>query len=436
MSQEEQVVIDKLVVGGQGLGRLADGMVVLVEGVLPGERVTVHPGARRGGYRQAELVAVLEPSPDRVVPPCPHFGRCGGCDFQHVASPRQASVKGEIFLEQLTRQGLQEPPVLLAPLAAPDPFHYRQRIRLQVAGREFGFRRARSHQLEPVTACLLARPEINEVLGRLESSPTLVRLLRQGLEIELMASPRDGDVVLLVHFQRKPRPADCQAAQAAVVETGVTGLLLVAAGHGVVGPFGGDAEALLRRFVLPGRGPGGRDLLLAVEPGGFSQVNPAQNVNLVGELLAWAGRPGRVLDCHCGMGNFSLPLAAVADEVIGCDVQGAAIRSGRRNATANGLGNCRFEKRSARDFVGELVAAGETFDTVLLDPPRQGCADIVPQLPSLKPQRLIYISCDPATLVRDLATFSGLGYATRRLRVVDMFPQTHHLEAIALIEPR
>ncbi|MDH5298839.1 MAG: class I SAM-dependent RNA methyltransferase [Desulfobulbaceae bacterium] len=442
-ADREMVFIDKLVTGGVGLGRLADGMVVMVEGVLAGERVAVRLGARRGGYRQAELVEVLEPSPERVAPPCPHYGRCGGCDLQHGVAHGQASIKAAILQELLLRSSLFDEEGLAAvwqePLPSPHPFHYRQRIRLQVtpAG-GFGFRRSRSHEVEEVRGCLLARPEINEAMARLAGSLPLARLLRQSRELELIASPADRDLVLLLHFNRRPRPADCKAAAETAAAVGVRCLLLAVEGQGLFGPFGSEGKEALIRFLLPGRPGAGGELVLTVEPGGFSQVNPEQNVNLIRQMLAWAQEEpvGRVLDCHCGMGNFSLPLALAAEQVVGCDLQGAAIRSGRRNAQLNKITNCRFEKQAAASFVAGLAEAGETFDLLLLDPPRQGCADLVPLLPALAAERIIYISCDPATLVRDLAGLAGQGYRVRHLRMVDMFPQTHHLEVITLLDRR
>ena len=438
------VTIDKLVIGGDGLGRLDDGMVVMVNGVLPGERVVVLPKRKRSGYIEADLVSVLDASPIRVSPPCPHFGICGGCDLQHAEVSQQAEIKAAILRDHLLRGALFNQESLAAvwrePLAAPRMFNYRQRIRLQVDGDflpEFGFHRHRSHQLEPVESCLLARNEINVVLAAVAGSQPMTQLLGQSGEFELLYSPADQDVILFLHFKRKPRPGDLKAAEAVVAELGVRALLFHVAGFGIFDPVGVDCrdEALLR-FTLSGLGRSGEELGLTVEPGGFCQVNPEQNLNLIGQLLEWCQekRIRRVLDCHCGMGNFSLPLAAIADEVVGCDMQGASIRSARRNAEANGIGNCRFEKMAAAQMVAELIESGETFDCILLDPPRMGCADIVPLLPRLNPERIIYISCDPATLHRDLAGLSDLGYRVRALRMVDMFPQTAHMESITLLE--
>ena len=446
LAKKETVTIDKLVIGGNGLARLADGMVVMVAGVLAGEQVVLQPRRKRGGYCEADLIEVVDASPLRVTPPCRHFGVCGGCDLQHADPPQQVAIKGEMLRDHLLRGGFFTPESLASvwrqPLLSPKVFNYRQRIRLQVGGDfypEFGFHRSRSHLLEPVTSCLLARDELNTVLAGVSGCKPMTHLLGQCSAFELLASPADGDVVLYLHFCRKPRPADMQAAEAAVAELGVRALLFNVEGFGLFGPVGvmGKEETLLR-FSLTGMGPDGADLLLSVEPGGFCQVNPEQNVNLVRQMLDWARdmQPERVLDCHCGLGNFSLPLAMVADEVTGCDLQGAAIRSARRNAQENGISNCRFEKQPASAMVADLVAVGETFDLVILDPPRQGCADLVEMLPRLGPAKIIYISCDPATLHRDLIGFSEQGYAVRDLRMVDMFPQTAHMETITLLEKR
>ncbi len=439
-AKNEIVTIEKLVIGGRGLARLADGLVMLVDGVLPGERVMARPLRKRGGYVEGELVELLAPSPRRVTPPCPHFWACGGCDLQHAEPACQVEIKEAMLRDHLLRGPLFDADSLAgvwrAPLPSPRLFHYRQRIRLQI-GNGFtpavGFHRRGSHALEPVASCLLAREEINAVLGNIDRFKPMAQLLGQGSELELLFSPADRDVVLLLHFRRKPRPADIKAAEAAVVGVGARALLFNVDGFGLFGPVGNgrDGDALLR-YSLPGLAPGNADLLLGVEPGGFCQVNPEQNYNLIGQMLAWVGegRPRRALDCHCGIGNFSLPLSAMAGEVTGCDLQGAAIRSARRNAAWNGIENCRFEKRAAVAMVRELVATGQTFDLVLLDPPRQGCADIVPLLPRLMPETIIYISCDPATLHRDLAGLAEYGYRACDMRMVDMFPQTAHMETI------
>jgi 23S rRNA (uracil1939-C5)-methyltransferase len=171
---------------------------------------------------------------------------------------------------------------------------------------------------------------------------------------------------------------------------------------------------------------------MTIEPGGFCQVNGGQNENLIALVLEWAKVDAghKVLDLFCGMGNFSLPIARHAASVVGMDLQRSAIRSAERNAKINGMVNCTFSQHAAREGAEHLVHGGEKFDLVLLDPPRQGCAEVIPLLTEFGAAQIIYISCDPATLCRDLLLLEQEGYAVEKMKMVDMFPQTHHLETI------
>ncbi len=444
MPVAEQIAIEKLVAGGYGLGRCRDGMIALVPYVLPGETVRVLPGKKKKKYLEAELVEVIRPSPHRIKPRCHHFQQCGGCDLQHADYLYQLTLKEEIFAELLIRNRIVPPTAIKAHLAAARPaanaYGYRQRVRLQVDGRgRLGFHRFHSHALEAISCCPLARPEINAVLGKLPDNPHMAQLLTHTKAVEIIVSPDDSSVVLLLHFTRKPRPADERAA--AEVKRSLAGascLLLSVEGFGLFGPFPqtADGEKPLIRFTLPGAVTGGQDLAMTLEPGGFCQVNQEQNEKFVELLLSWAGRErlDRVLDLYCGMGNFSIPLALLAGEVVGMDLQRSAIRSAVRNATLNGLDNVRFEKNSAMAGARELARQRERFDLILLDPPRRGCADVLPYIADLGARRIVYISCDPATLARDLSTLQQTGYTLRKIRLIDMFPQTHHMETITLLE--
>lgn len=440
-SSSYHITIEKIVAGGFGLGRLADGLVVLVPFTLPDERVRIAPRRRHKSYLEGDILEILAPATERIDPPCPYYGRCGGCDLQHVAYPAQLRLKAAILQEQFTAAGLADwQAAWHDPLAAHEPFGYRQRLRLQIddAGR-LGFYRPRSHRVEAVSRCLLARPEIERCGQKLQAHPDWPRLLAQSTSLEIGLSLDEGKAMVLLGYRRPPRPRDLQLAETLTADLPeMAGFLFTGAGFEPIGPKGPAAgnDAVLSRFTLPPAVTGGRGLTLTVEPGGFSQVNPGQNEQLVRTLLSWADvRPGeRVLDLFCGMGNFSLPLALGAGEVIGCDLQGAAIRSARRNAELAGLTNCRFVKCSALCGAEEMVARGERFDFLLLDPPRQGCAELIDRLPSFMARRLAYISCDPSTLARDLTRLVARGYRLRKVQLVDMFPQTHHLETITLLE--
>ena len=432
--------IEKLVMGGLGLGRLPDGLVILVPQALPGETVLVKAVTKKKSYLEARLLDIMEPSPSRVSPSCPLYGRCGGCDFQHVGPEVQAQLKSTILTDQLLRARLltedELAAILTEPLAAPFFFNYRQRIRLQINSKgECGFLLRHSHQIVPTTHCLLARQELNQVLASLADYSKLRHLLSLSSSLELLFSPVGKQVILVFHFLRKPRPTDIKAAAKGAEQLkNVCGIVLQVEGRGRFGPYSTDQDAaplLSSRLKLAE----GHKIYFRFEPGTFCQVNLAQNEQLVNLLLDWAAvqKYERVLDLFCGMGNFSLPLAIFAREVLGMDLQRAAIRSAAANAGEFSLKNCRFERLAAAEGAKQCLARQERFDLVLLDPPRAGCRDAIPAILELSPARIIYISCDPATLCRDLGMLTDNGYQINRIKMVDMFPQTHHIETIAML---
>jgi len=437
------LTIEKLVPGGLGLGRLESGIIVLVRHVLPSEKVLVREVTCKKDYISAIVEEILSPSPDRVTPPCPVYGLCGGCDLQHAKPETQIRLKNAILVESLQRAaGNIFPDHLLTiedPWAAPAQFGYRQRLRFQVDRHgNYGFYRADSHVLEPISQCLLGHPALNKILQQIHHSASFRELLKHCHAFELLFNPANNTTVLLLHFQRKPRPTDSLlAVELADSVTGLATVLMQVEGYGLYDPrtrtFPASSPVLTYFLSVAGTSP---PLTLSWEVGEFCQVNLDQNNNLIKLVLAMAGTVlhKKILDLFCGYGNFSLPLAQLGAEILGIDVQNAAIRNAQRNAQYNALRNSRFTKKQVPAAVAELLAAGKTFDTIILDPPRQGAADIMAELPRLSPRRIIYISCNPATLARDLSLLHPAGYTLSRLTPVDMFPQTHHLECVTLLE--
>jgi len=437
------VLIEKLVPGGLGLARLTGGMVVLVRYVLPGEKVVVREKKRRKDFISATLHEVLTPSSDRVNPQCPFYGRCGGCDLQHATYNAQILLKKEILSESLQRAAgdiFPDPGISMQPAqASPKEFGYRQRIRLQVGNEgQYGFFRTESHDLQSVSKCLLASPTLNTVLQQLQSNESFTGLVRHCTAFELLFNPDSNDTFMLLHFNRKPRPGDSVLAADLVDETaGLSTILMDVEGYGLYDPLGQKFQSSpphLSQTVSTGELH--QNLKLTWEAGGFCQVNLAQNLHLISLVLEMVqqGPHDKVLDLYCGYGNFSLPVAQIAEEVLGIDSQNAAIRSAKRNVMLNDTNNCHFIKEQVETGVKSLLAAGETFDTVILDPPRQGAAAVVSKLAFLGADQIIYISCNPATLARDLVTLSHAGYTLSFLVPVDMFPQTHHMECVALLK--
>ncbi|MFA6284490.1 MAG: 23S rRNA (uracil(1939)-C(5))-methyltransferase RlmD [Desulfurivibrionaceae bacterium] len=441
MSKSVELTVDKVIKGGLGLGRLADGQVVMVPRVLPGERVRVQLRRQHKQYQEADLLEVLQSSAQRIPPICPVYDTCGGCDFQHASYDEQLRLKNGILRETLCRGGLcreEEIPVLLgAPLASPKPFGYRQRIRLQVAQGVMGYFGRQSHSLIPVSRCPLAGEDINAVLAALSASREFQSLLSNASAIELLENPGHNSIILLIHYTRKTRPGDHQAAKLICQALPLLEAVIFSVEGQAKGPcFNGTSEiplsGLLVEFSLPGE-LCGQPLTLGLEPGGFCQVNLGQNENCIKLLLEWTQgmQPTKALDLFCGMGNFSLPLAMQGWDVTGMDMQRSTIRSAVRNAEGAGLGDrCRFSQGSATKAARRMLAEKATFDCLLLDPPRSGCAELIPMLPGLEAKGIIYISCDPATLARDLAGLIQAGYRLAEVRLVDMFPQTAHQETM------
>jgi len=437
------VLIEKLIPGGLGLGRLDNGMVVLVRYVLPGEKVLVREVKRKKDYISATLKEVLVPSPDRINPPCPLYGRCGGCDLQHATYNTQILLKKEILTESLQRAAgdiFSDPAITLQPaLASSKEFGYRQRIRLQVDEEgKYGFFRTGSHVLETVSECLLARKPLNTVLKQLHANDSFAGLVKQCTAFELLFNPDSNNTIMLLHSRRKPRPRDSHLASDLVNEiTGLSTILMQVEGYGLYDPlnqsFVSKPPHLCQTVSVENLKT---DIQLTWEAGGFCQVNLDQNKKLLDLVMGMikTGPHNTVLDLYCGYGNFSLPIAQLAGKVVGIDSQNAAIRSAKRNAMLNETDNCSFEKKPVIKGVKDLMDAGKTFETVILDPPRQGAADIISMLPDLGARQIIYISCNPATLARDLAILYPKNYTLSYLIPVDMFPQTHHMESVALLK--
>ena len=445
MSQKKlhTLKIDKLVPGGFGLGRLGDGMVVLVRYVLPGEKVLVSESERKRDYIYASLQEVLVPSPDRIEPPCPLYGRCGGCDLQHAGPAAQLRLKKTMLAESLQRGAASifhdRSLPIEEPLAAPAQFNYRQRIRLQVDNRQnFGFFHPGSHSVEPVLQCLLANEQLNSVLRQLHSLGPFGDILQHSDSFELLLNPDENETVMLLHFKRKPRPADSSlAAELKNRINGLSSILLTVEGYGLYDPlkrtFQADPPIMSYTSAIAALGS---KLILTWEAGGFCQVNLEQNSNLINLVLEMIGEGAHknILDLYCGYGNFSLPAAKMAANVLGIDAQNAAVRSGRRNVLLNRVHNCNFEKNQVPLSLAAISAAKDSFDLIILDPPRRGAPEVVARLPELGAERIIYISCNPVTLARDLVALAEADYHLVRLVPVDMFPQTHHLESVALLQ--
>lgn len=425
------VVIEKLVVGGVGLARLADGMVVLIPYVIPGEEVRFQVLKKKKTFQEGLLTEVLKPSPDRVTPPCSYFGRCGGCHFQHISVTRQDELKKDIFFDEFKRSGLQFAKDSIDFLSSPLSLGYRQRIRLHVHEGRIGFFQQQSHSLLAIDHCLLARDEINAVLGQLIDNHHWLQVADYVEEVEIHVNPDDGSCLLICRLNRKPRARDLTALQEMVVGiAGLSSVLVKTSDGALCASFPAEICKISYRIHLAG----GEDVEIALEPGGFCQVNEGQNQQMVDQVMTWLrDEPrGRVLDLFCGVGNFSLPLAHLGFPVTGVDQQRSAIRCALQNSAQNHL-PCDFRRGAAQEGLAQMVRDGEVFNVVLLDPPRAGFKEGSPLLSRLQAEKIIYISCDQATLFRDLKAICASGYQIAAITLIDQFCQSYHLESMVLL---
>jgi 23S rRNA (uracil1939-C5)-methyltransferase len=409
-----RLVVERLTFGFDALAH-HDGQVVFVPYGAPGDRVVAEIAERHRTWLRARVLAVEVGGPDRVAPGCPYFPTCGGCQWQHVAPPAQRRAKAALVAEQLDRLGGLRGVEVLPAVDGGLDWGYRARVTLAVEGRRAGLLRARSHALVEVDACPIADPAIS---AHLAAARAWLEGLRVPLRRLTVAAVPCG-VVLVGAASAPPGPAD-EAASLAVLRAaaGVRGTVLVC---GTTRQVTGDPT--VRVELEP-------DLALEVPADAFTQVNPAANRRLVAATVAFAavGAGDRVLDLYCGAGNFALPLARRGGVVHGIERDPVAVDAARANAARLGL-SARFDVAAVADGLGGMAPGSA--DVVVLDPPRAGAADAVARIAALRAPRILYVSCDPATLARDARALVDAGYALARVQPVDLFPQTYHVESVA-----
>ncbi len=428
-----ELTIESLAHDGRGVARV-DGKAVFVHGALPGERVRARITRRRRDLDEGITLEVLTASSERVEPGCEFYDRCGGCSLQHLDPARQIEAKQTMVLENLRRIGKVTPAQVLAPVTGP-LWGYRHKARLAVRnvrgkGRVLvGFRERQSPYVADMTHCEVLHPSVGRLLVPL--SELIGRLSIRNRIPQIEVAVGDALVVLVFRVLDPPSAADEQQLRAFADKHEIE-IHLQPGGPESVNPLGESQGDLY--YSLPAQ-----KLRLAFGPLDFTQVNHALNCELVIQALQrLAPTPQeRVLDLFCGLGNFSLPLARQAREVLGVEGDEALVARARANAEANAIDNARFATADLHDAAALERAAWlrERFDAVLIDPPRSGAREILPALAAMGHPRLLYVSCHPATLARD----AGLlvhehGYALRELGVLDMFPHTAHVESMALFE--
>ena len=431
-----QLEIDDLTLEGQGVGRRA-GKACFVAGALPGETVRAVLTARKHNFDQARLEEILTPAPDRITPPCPYFGVCGGCRLMHLQPEAQRRFKEKALFDALARIGQCAPEQRLPALVGSD-LGYRRTARLGVkyVPRKgctlVGFHERAGRYLADMQACLVLHPALGQ---RIASLRQLLDTMagRQSIP-QIEGAVDDAGHCALVFRHLQPLSADDQARLRAYANQEQVQIHLQPGGPDSVAFFAGPRDQLLYRHPEFG-------VSVPFSPLDFVQVHGEINRQMVSQAIALLELEPqhRVLDLFCGLGNFTLPLATRTQQVVG--VEGSAIMLERASANARAQGYAHITYHRA-DLDSEALAQADwwrnDFDRILLDPPRTGAAAVVATLIERAPvSRLLYISCNPATLARDAAQLTQTGrYRLQAAGIMDMFPHTAHAEAMALFVPR
>ena len=416
---------------GHGVARI-DGKVTFVDSALAGERAEIAVYRKHAKYNSANAVAILKPSAQRAEPRCRYFGRCGGCSMQHLEASAQVAAKQRVLEENLARIGKVSPDIILCALHGPS-WGYRHRARLSVrlvnkkGGVLVGFHEKRSSFIADMANCEILTPDVSALIRPLRDLIGKLSNADRTPQVEIAVGEH---ITVLVFRLLEPWTDDDAVIVRAFADQHHVQVWEQKKGPDTAHPFWPEIAPELS-YSLPEFG-----LVMPFKPTEFTQVNAAINRALVSRafrlLQPQAGE--RIADLFCGLGNFTLPIATSGAEVLGIEGSKELVDRARENALRNHLPNAHFMVNNLFEMTPEKFATLGHFDKLLIDPPRSGAIEVVKSLPETGgPQRIVYVSCDPATLARDAEVLCHVkGYRLKAAGVANMFPHTAHVESIAL----
>ncbi|MBX3689660.1 23S rRNA (uracil(1939)-C(5))-methyltransferase RlmD [Dokdonella sp.] len=431
MNPATEVSITDLSHDGRGVAHI-DGKAVFVAGALPGEVACVRIVKRSRHFDEAKVEELLQRSPERIEPRCPHFGSCSGCSLQHLPPAAQITAKQRVLAENFERIGKVAPLRWLEPLTA-EPWGYRRKGRLSVKWVSkkdkalVGFREDNPRFVADLSECHTLLPAVGLRLAELSRLVGSLTAREQIAQIEIAA----GDQCVALTFRHlQPLVDSDRAALVAFAKAHEIAILLQSGGPDSVVPLWPERVSL--SFRIPEF-----DIDIAFQPLDFIQVNGGMNLRMITravELLE-LNPSDRVLDLFCGLGNFTLPMARRAGEVVGVEGEAALVARSRENAQANGIGNVEFFAADLAADQADAPWARRSYHKLLLDPPRSGAAAVLDYLPRKGCDLVVYVSCHPGSLARDAGTLVNRhGFTLEAAGVMDMFPHTAHVESIALFK--
>lgn len=426
--------IESLVWGGKGLARV-DGKVFFVAKSAPLDRVRIAVTKEKSDYGEGEIEKIYYPSPFRVAPICPHFKKCGGCQFLHINYKKQLEEKERITKEALrrwTEEAVFEPIV-----PSPMPVGYRHsgdfHLFLDRGALKLGFYEPESHRIVPFDHCHLFSEAFNGKLREIRQVFEKFRMKEKLFKLNLSSDENDRDMALTV-WMKEPAEQAGEFLLEELKESGLTGTLILGADGNREIFRRGDPSLSYSLASEKGLFPG--EIRLKYDTRSFTQADYRMNRVIVDDVLSMMNlsRHEKALELYSGIGNFTLPIASCCKEVTAVESSRFAAADAKENAAANGLENIRHLEGSVIEWIVKLIGGSARFDAVLLDPPRTGAFEVLAHLPSLAPRRAVYVSCSLPTLDRDLRRLSDFGFRPKLIRTYDLFPQTYGIETAVLLE--
>lgn len=409
--------VDSISHAGEGVARI-DGKATFIPFSIPGETVAIKINEEKKSYQRAELENIIKPSPDRTEPPCPYYYKCGGCSYQHVDYARQLNLKRQVVEETLKRIGgidIEVNPTI----GMETPWRYRNKVEWHTGNESgkpaLGYYINNSHILLNVDDCLLISREMQDYSCYLKQHWQELRIPEE-CEIILRQSS-SGQLMIIFNG------AGSSEINFAQMLNGYEATSVYSIDQDVTRLHYGDTRLEEKLGAIT----------FEISPQAFFQVNNIQNEKMLAIIKDYAQlrRSDTVLDAYCGTGSIALSIARSVNKVVGVESFKASVKDAKRNAYTNQITNCRFIKGNCEDIIPKLE---EDFDVVILDPPRSGCKkELLRAVINKSPRTIIYVSCDPSTLARDLALFKNTTYVAKQVQPIDMFPWTHHVEVVTLL---
>jgi 23S rRNA (uracil1939-C5)-methyltransferase len=415
---------------GRGIAIVAE-KTIFISNALPEEEVIFKYTGMLSKYAEGQAQEIIKASPERVEPKCEFFGMCGGCSLQHMRHSSQIEVKQNALLELFAHVGNVEPQEVLPPLTGP-LYQYRHKARLGVrfvTKKEtvlVGFRELQSRYLAQIDRCVILNPSVGELIMPLRELIQKLSIFEQIAQIEVAIGDEQTSLIFrnLVELAETDSQLLCQFAEQHKL------IIFMQPGKPKsiykLWPQNGDDYLFYRHPDF--------NLTFWFYPTDFTQVNPEINRKMVKNAIDYLDlQPtDKVLDLFCGLGNFTLPISTKAGHVVGVEGSQEMVARASMNATRNNISNTEFFMADLFEDISQQAWAQQQYDKLLIDPARSGAAEIIPYIAKWKPTRIVYISCNPATLARDSGEIIKLGYQLEKAGIIDMFPQTNHVESIAV----